>query len=656
MADFGGRYRRVKRLGAGGMGEVWLAFDEELDDRPVAIKVMRSDMLADPEGVARFQREIRMASRMRHPNIVTVFPTGTDKGDPFLVMEYLKGRDLGKMPPGLGAEEAARIGRETCAALAYAHGLDPGVVHRDIKPGNLFICDGGLVKVTDFGLAKAVSGTKLTASGTLLGTFPYMSPEQWLGEPAAFSNDVWAVGCVLYELLSGRLPRPYTTPADHVAAAARGEHVTPLARVADAPMWLTDAVMGMLQPDPRNRPSAAECVQLLSGPKSPPVQQSVPARGQQTVPMPARAARKRRKLLALLTAGATTAMAASAAAWFLTRPTWIPGTGTGYVAYYIAEGPSFSSTGGRIVPVNLENSHVGKPIKIDGSPSGMVPGRHDRIAYVVESTPSSPSCLYCTNLVKVDLVTGSSGAVSSTIKGDDNGTGRPYQLAVSKDGKTAYVTSAAGVVPIDLKTRRLGTAIPVGNSWSQIALSPDGKTLYVTGEPDKKTGQGTSLVPIDLATGAIGHSISFRSDIEAVAVAPDGYIYVYDQAGFSCVNPHTQHIKWQLSESWAGGIVSTRYLALTPDGQSAYVSADNDGGAYSFDNMVIKVNLRTHQAGQPIHFNNDDLVTAIAASPDSKMMYVGLNTGSMYPIDVTTNRVGKAVALPEGVQSLVIAP
>ena len=264
MADFGGRYRLVRRLGAGGMGEVWLAYDEDLDGRPVAIKKMHPHMLADAEDVARFQREMRLASRMQHPNIMTMFTTGSDHGVPFMVMEYLEGSDLGKAPPGWRADEAARIGREACLALAYAHGLTPGVVHRDIKPANLFICGTGLVKVMDFGIAKAIGGSKLSATGTLIGTLPYMAPEQWLGEPAAFSNDIWAVGCVLYELLSGRLARSYATATEYVAAAARRERVAPLP--GGVPAWLADAVTMMLQPDPVQRPTAAQCVQLLARP------------------------------------------------------------------------------------------------------------------------------------------------------------------------------------------------------------------------------------------------------------------------------------------------------------------------------------------------------------------------------------------------------
>lgn len=271
MADFGGRYRLGRLLGAGGMGEVWLAYDEDLGDRPVAIKMMRPGLLAEPEDTARFLREMRLAARMQHPNIMTVYTTGTNDGVPFMVLEYLEGSDLSQVAASaaagpaaiLGPEGVARIGRDTCTALAYAHQL--GVVHRDIKPGNLFLCDSGLVKVTDFGIAKAASGTRLTATGTLVGTVPYMAPEQWLSEPASPANDMWAVGCVLYELLSGTLPRSYATPSEYVAAAARGQRVAPLP-AAGIPAWLSAAVMEMLRPDPRDRPAAADCAALLADP------------------------------------------------------------------------------------------------------------------------------------------------------------------------------------------------------------------------------------------------------------------------------------------------------------------------------------------------------------------------------------------------------
>jgi hypothetical protein len=263
VANFGERYELIRRIGAGGMGEVWLAHDEELDGRPVAIKIMHKHMLPNSGDVARFEREARIAASMDHPNIVTVYTTGTYHGAPFLVMEYLSGQDMERALPGGGAERAAAIGRDFCGALAYAHGK--GVIHRDIKPGNLFLCENGQVKVTDFGIARAAGGTTLSVAGVLVGTFAYLSPEQWHGAAPAFSNDVWAAGCVLYRLISGRLPRVFPDAAGYAAAAMRGDPVPELRDISDAPDWLASAVMAMLDSAPARRPVAADCVRMLSG-------------------------------------------------------------------------------------------------------------------------------------------------------------------------------------------------------------------------------------------------------------------------------------------------------------------------------------------------------------------------------------------------------
>ncbi|TVZ04276.1 serine/threonine protein kinase [Trebonia kvetii] len=263
MGNFDGRYQMIGRLGEGGMGEVWLAHDEQLDNRPVAIKIMRAQLLSSAEDAARFDREMRLAAQMQHPNIVTVFTTGTFGGAPYMVMEYLEGHDLSRVPPAGGVDQAVAIGRETCGALAYAH--ERNVIHRDIKPGNLFLCKTGQTKVTDFGIAKAMTGTKLSSSGVLIGTFAYMAPELWLGEPAAFSNDIWAAGCALYGFLSGRLPRECATVGEYASAAVRREPIPDVRSVARIPDWLGGAVMAMLEPDPRNRPTAAQSLQLLSG-------------------------------------------------------------------------------------------------------------------------------------------------------------------------------------------------------------------------------------------------------------------------------------------------------------------------------------------------------------------------------------------------------
>jgi serine/threonine protein kinase len=273
VANFGERYELIRRIGSGGMGEVWLAHDEQLADRPVAIKIMHQRMLPNEGDVERFEREMRFAAMMDHPNIVTVYTTGTCDDAPFMVMEYLRGNDLEKALPGGDAEQIAGMGRDICTGLAYAH--RKGVLHRDIKPSNLFLCESGQVKITDFGLARAVGGSNLTTTGVLVGTFAYMPPERWRGDPPTFSNDIWAVGCVLYRLISGRLPRVLPDPADYAAAAMRGDPIPDLRDITEAPAWLTSPVMAMLAADPVSRPAAGDCVRLLSG-----EQFAVPAGGQ----------------------------------------------------------------------------------------------------------------------------------------------------------------------------------------------------------------------------------------------------------------------------------------------------------------------------------------------------------------------------------------
>lgn len=276
--DFLGRYQLVTLIGWGGFGEVWRAKDPRLGNRQVAIKIMRPDG-RDQQGVTRFERELELTARMRHPNIVTVFDTGTANGLPFMVMEFLDGSTLEGMQPAGGWDmaEVARIGREVCAALAHAHGQNPPVIHRDIKPSNIFRCRDRRVKVTDFGIATTTTGTRLTKSGYVMGTLKYMAPEVLIGHPAASGSDVWAVGSVLYELLSGK------PPSEHWM---RHNPVPDLALMPKMPPWLGDAVMRTLRPHPDDRPTASECIQLLTGPRARPPARHPPAQGRRAAPVP----------------------------------------------------------------------------------------------------------------------------------------------------------------------------------------------------------------------------------------------------------------------------------------------------------------------------------------------------------------------------------
>jgi eukaryotic-like serine/threonine-protein kinase len=216
-----GRYELGLVLGAGGMATVYLADDRVLE-RQVAVKVLSASYALDPLAVERFRAEACTAARLSHPNIVAVFDSGSDAGVHYLVMEYVPGQTLaqllrrrGPLPPWRAAELTSQV----CAALATAHAH--GVVHRDVKPGNVLLDRDGRVKVADFGIAKAAAAPALTGDGMVLGTAAYLSPEQAQGEPVDPRSDVYALGCVLYELLTGAPPFGSAATSSPVAVAVR---------------------------------------------------------------------------------------------------------------------------------------------------------------------------------------------------------------------------------------------------------------------------------------------------------------------------------------------------------------------------------------------------------------------------------------------------
>lgn len=216
------RYEMGEVIATGGMGEVRAARDLNLD-RPVAMKFLHPHLDDDPDVKARFDSEARAAARLTHPNIVAVFDSGEDEGVPFIVMEQLSGTTLAdRVADGpLKQSEVRRLGLEMLSALEASH--EEGIVHRDVKPGNVMLTENGVAKVADFGIAKAVEGMDVTATGMTLGTPAYLAPERVAGEPATAASDVYSVGVVLYELLTGKKPFEADTPLGMVRAIQQDE-------------------------------------------------------------------------------------------------------------------------------------------------------------------------------------------------------------------------------------------------------------------------------------------------------------------------------------------------------------------------------------------------------------------------------------------------
>ena len=265
-SNIAGRYRVEGRLGVGGMSTVLLAFDERLE-RYVAVKLLAEHLADDPTFVSRFRREALAAARLVHPNIVQVFDFGLDRdtGRHFIVMERVTGRSCAELLRDRGhldVDQAVDIVGQACRGLEYAH--RNGVVHRDVKPGNLLVSDADVVKLADFGIARATDQTSITQVGSVLGTAAYLSPEQARGEEAGPSADLYSLGVVAYQLLSGRLPYEATSLSE-LALKQQRESPRPLSRLNPlVPVALSDAVALSIAVDRAERPAdAAELSELI---------------------------------------------------------------------------------------------------------------------------------------------------------------------------------------------------------------------------------------------------------------------------------------------------------------------------------------------------------------------------------------------------------
>jgi eukaryotic-like serine/threonine-protein kinase len=306
------RYRLDEPIATGAMAEVWAAYDTELD-RPVALKLLLRS--ADP---ARFSREARAAAALSHPNICQLYDFGEAGGRPYIVLEYLPGGTLeDRLSSGepLPADEAARIANEIASGLAHAHAR--GLVHRDVKPGNVLFDAEGAAKITDFGVAQMEDAATLTEAGTLLGTAAYISPEQATAQRVTPASDVYSFGVVLYRVLTGRLPFEGESPLELAAKHAREEPPPILSVRPDAPPELERVASAALAKRPEDRPrDGGALLALLAGDRdqdadTAPLAAPSPAETAYTDVLPSR---RRRRLRPAAIAGALALLAATGAA------------------------------------------------------------------------------------------------------------------------------------------------------------------------------------------------------------------------------------------------------------------------------------------------------------------------------------------------------
>ncbi|GAA4925214.1 YVTN family beta-propeller protein [Actinomycetospora succinea] len=634
-----GPYELRRLLGRGAMGEVWEAFDTRRE-RSVALKLLGAAVAADPESRARFQQEARLTARLSSLHVIPIHDFGEIDGRLFVDMRLVDGGDLAAAvrahPGGLPPARAADVVSQIAEALDSAHAA--GLVHRDVKPSNVLLTGqrgGDFCFLVDFGIARLANpgASQLTSTGTVLGTTAYMAPELFSGDQATFRSDVYALACLLYELLTGGRPYPGPDPVAHM-----GQHVH---QPVPAPSWsrpdlaVFDRVVatGMAKDPSQRFPTpgalADATVAALGGPR--------------TGPAPVGAA--------------TSVLGAGAGGPGVAPPrsgppstAWTAADGTGPVAP--GSGPPGSGPPGSGPPGSGPpgSTRVGAP----------TPGRPAPPPLEAPSGGRRPWRWVAVGLAALVVVAGgaigadavfdlwSPGAVP-TARAVAPPAQSPRWVEVSPDGRRVFVSGLTGSPPtpsvavVDAATDQVTGSVPVGTFPGDVVSSGDGTRVYVS-ERGTDAAPGTALAVIDTTVNRVTSQIEIGPAPSGVALSPDGRIAYVANEGTNAAPGSTVSVV-DLTGARVTATVPVGQgpsgLALSPDGRKLYVA--NEGVLTGVGNTVSVVDTATNAVTGTIPVG--DTPRSVAFRPDGRYAYVASQgtaqapQGSVSVIDTATDTV-----------------